>query len=160
MRKLLLVSLFVVASLPACNKEHAPDAPPPRPAEPAALPTPPSAPTAAIDDDSKLDKLTTAEVARRRTEPSFYIFDNNTKERYDKGHVPGAKWVDPTKLTSVDLPADKTATLLFYCASPACSACHVAAKAALKLGYTKVYIMPDGIAGWESAKLPTEPAKV
>ncbi len=54
------------------------------------------------------------------------------------------------------MPADKTATLVFYCANTHCGACHQGARAALKLGYTNVFIMPEGIAGWEQAKLPTE----
>ena len=30
-------------------------------------------------------------------------------------------------------------------------ACHVAARAAVKYGYTKVFVMPAGIVGWEKA---------
>jgi rhodanese-related sulfurtransferase len=33
-------------------------------------------------------------------------------------------------------------------------ACHSGAKAALALGYTSVYIMPAGIAGWEKNGKP------
>jgi hypothetical protein len=34
--------------------------------------------------------------------------------------------------------------------------CHTAAVAAENLGYTNVYIMPQGIAGWTKAGKPTE----
>jgi len=35
-------------------------------------------------------------------------------------------------------------------------ACHDGARAALKLGHTNVFVMPEGIAGWEKAKKPVE----
>jgi len=48
---------------------------------------------------------------------AFYAIDNNAKSVFDKGHVPGAKWVDHEHVTAADLPADKDATLVFYCAN-------------------------------------------
>lgn len=48
---------------------------------------------------------------------AFFVFDNNAKSVYDKGHVPGAKWVDHENVKAADLPADKEATLVFYCAN-------------------------------------------
>jgi rhodanese-related sulfurtransferase len=35
-------------------------------------------------------------------------------------------------------------------------ACHEAARAAVKYGYTKVFVMPAGSMGWEKAGKPTE----
>jgi rhodanese-related sulfurtransferase len=35
-------------------------------------------------------------------------------------------------------------------------ACHEAAREAVMLGYTNVFIMPAGIAGWEKAGRPVE----
>jgi hypothetical protein len=46
-----------------------------------------------------------------------FIFDNNDKERWARSHVPGAKWVDYDNVTAADLPSDKGAMLVFYCAS-------------------------------------------
>jgi Rhodanese-like domain len=46
-----------------------------------------------------------------------FIYDDNDKDRYAKGHVPGAKWLDEDNVTAKDLPADKGATLIFYCAN-------------------------------------------
>ena len=45
-----------------------------------------------------------------------FVYDNNDQERWAKGHVPTAKWVAFNKVTAADLPADKSATLIFYCA--------------------------------------------
>jgi rhodanese-related sulfurtransferase len=38
-------------------------------------------------------------------------------------------------------------------------ASHSAAREAVKLGYSKVYVMPDGILGWVKAGKPVEPAR-
>jgi rhodanese-related sulfurtransferase len=86
----------------------------------------------------------------------FFVYDNNQKSQYEKGHVPGAKWVNFHELTEKDLPSNKEATLVFYCGNEQCTACHGGAKAALGLGFKHVYIMPAGIQGWEKAGKPTE----
>ena len=38
-------------------------------------------------------------------------------------------------------------------------ASHHAAREAAKLGFTKVYVMPEGIDGWVKSGLPTESKK-
>ena len=45
------------------------------------------------------------------------LVDNNQKDRWAKGHLPGAKWVQFDAVTPADLPADKDTTLVFYCAN-------------------------------------------
>ena len=62
--------------------------------------------------------LTVQDVAARRGQPNVFIYDNNIPKRFQRGHLPGAKWVDPGHVTTADLPSDKTATLIFYCANP------------------------------------------
>jgi hypothetical protein len=66
-----------------------------------------------------LKPLTVEEVSTRLTtkDGKTFIFDNNSPETYAKGHVPGAKWLDDEKVTADALPADKAATLIFYCHS-------------------------------------------
>ena len=63
----------------------------------------------------KFGSLTVEEVAQKLKQKNVYVYDNNPKPGYDKGHVPGAKWLDYKHVTAADLPADKTATLIFYC---------------------------------------------
>jgi rhodanese-related sulfurtransferase len=105
-------------------------------------------------EEVTLKTLTVNEVAARLGDANTFIFDNNSKDRYDKGHIPSAKWVRPDEISAAILPADKRATLVFYCANEHCMACHSGAKVALGLGYTNVFIMPAGIAGWEKAGKP------
>jgi hypothetical protein len=66
-----------------------------------------------------LKRLTVDEVATRiaAKDGKTFVFDNNPKERFDEGHVPGAHWVQYDAVTAADLPTDKGATLIFYCAS-------------------------------------------
>lgn len=50
-----------------------------------------------------------------------------------------------------ELPADKSKSLVFYCANTHCGASHEAADRAITAGYTHVKVMPEGIAGWVKA---------
>ncbi len=65
----------------------------------------------------KFGSLTVDEVAQKLKQKNVYVYDNNPKPKYDNNHLPGAKWLDYKHVTAADLPADKTATLIFYCAN-------------------------------------------
>ena len=64
-----------------------------------------------------LEPLTVDQVAARiaARDGKTFLYDNNSKESWAAAHVPGAKWLDDANVTANDLPADKTATLIFYC---------------------------------------------
>jgi rhodanese-related sulfurtransferase len=102
-------------------------------------------------------ELTVQQVHKRLGEKNFYVFDNNPRDLWQEAHVPKARWLDYNRVAARDLPIDKSATLVFYCANEQCHACHKGAGAALKLGYKNVFVMPAGIMGWQRAGLPTEP---
>jgi hypothetical protein len=68
-----------------------------------------------IDD---IPDLTVDEVARRIGTPGFYVYDNNSRGRWKRSHVPTAVWLDPYEIAESELPPDKDATLVFYCAGP------------------------------------------
>jgi len=77
---------------------------------------------------------------------------NGTATRKKMGVVPGAVLLtDSESFQLSELPADKSKTLVFYCANTRCGASHTAAEKALTAGYTSVKVMPDGIAGWVKA---------
>lgn len=103
--------------------------------------------------------ITRDELAERlrRRDPGIHIFDANPREMYEQRHVPGARWVPYDGVTADVLPPDRSASLVFYCANPRCSASPHAARMAIALGWTNVYVMPDGIFGWVDAGLPVEP---
>jgi len=62
-------------------------------------------------------RLSVDQVAAKIGKPGVFVYDNNSSEDYAKGHVPTAKWVDYEKVQASDLPKDKSATLIFYCAN-------------------------------------------
>ncbi len=104
--------------------------------------------------------VTVDQVAARveAHDPRLAVFDANGRETYDEHHVPGATWVHYDSVTADVLPADRGASLVFYCANEHCSASHVAAETALDLGYTDVSVMGGGIQGWIDAGKPVESA--
>ena len=69
--------------------------------------------------DADLKSLSVEEVAARieLRDGNTVVYDNNSKERYAKSHVVGAKWLNFHEMTAADLPADKATTLIFYCAN-------------------------------------------
>jgi rhodanese-related sulfurtransferase len=118
----------------------------------------PPATTAQAQPAEAFKRMTVEEVETRlaQNDGKTFVFDDNEQSRYAKGHVPGAKFLPYKEVAADKLPADKSATLIFYCYGEECSACHQAATAAIGLGYTNVYIMPEGITGWEKKGKKTE----
>ncbi|MHB1844027.1 MAG: rhodanese-like domain-containing protein [Deltaproteobacteria bacterium] len=46
------------------------------------------------------------------------VYDNNSPERFQQGHLPNAKWADSEKPEAAGLPEDRSKTLVFYCGGP------------------------------------------
>ena len=69
------------------------------------------------DENEGFSSLTVDQVALHLQKGDASIFDNNPKDMWQKGHVPGAKWVDFKNVQPSDLPQDKDRTLIFYCAN-------------------------------------------
>lgn len=100
---------------------------------------------------------TVDEVAHMRAEKTVDVVDVNTASTREKyGVIPAARLLssssryDPT----AELPAEKDARLVFYCANTKCTASKTAAERAAKAGYTEVFVMPAGIKGWVEAGQP------
>ena len=65
-----------------------------------------------------IPELKVDEVAARLGQPGFHVFDNNGQGRWKRSHVPGAKNLNAYNYDEGELPADKAATLVFYCSGP------------------------------------------
>lgn len=65
-----------------------------------------------------IPELTVDEVAARLGQPGFFVYDNNGRGSWLKQHVPGAVSLDAGSFGADALPADKSATLVFYCSGP------------------------------------------
>jgi len=76
-----------------------------------------SSSTSSAGPAPELKKLTVDQVATRiaAKDGKTFVFDNNSKDSWSSGHVPGARWLDQDNVTAAALPPDKTATLIFYC---------------------------------------------
>jgi hypothetical protein len=59
--------------------------------------------------------LTVQQVKAKIGQKNVYVFDNNAPEVFQDAHLPGAKWLSPSDYDAKALPADKSATLIFYC---------------------------------------------
>jgi rhodanese-related sulfurtransferase len=101
-------------------------------------------------------QLTVQEVSALLARGAAVVFDANGRDEWARRHVPGAKWVDFSALAERDLPAPSDRLLVFYCYNKMCLASHEAARRALEMGYTSVFIMPEGIQGWVKAGKPIE----
>ena len=66
----------------------------------------------------EIPELTVTDVASRLGQPDFHVFDNNGPGRWKRSHVPGARNLDAYEIAIEDLPANKAATLVFYCSGP------------------------------------------
>ncbi len=117
-----------------------------------------SAPCATPVDGEKYATLSLSEARDMHGKPGVFFIDVNEPEIYEQGHIPGATWVTNEHLERF-LPKDKSATLIFYCYERRCSGSHAAAREAVKMGYTKVFVIPAGIMGWANAGLPTARGK-
>jgi len=65
-----------------------------------------------------IPELKVDEVAARLGQPGFHVFDNNGQGRWKRSHVPGAKNLNAHLFEADALPADRNATLVFYCSGP------------------------------------------
>ncbi|QIZ75472.1 rhodanese-like domain-containing protein [Ferrimonas lipolytica] len=102
-----------------------------------------------------LDFITMQEAESLVGQEGVYFYDVNTLELWAEGFIPGAVHFFVEDWKSL-LPEDKDAHLIFYCANRLCNASEIAAYSVMKLGYTHVRQMPDGIFGWRMSGRPTE----
>lgn len=93
-------------------------------------------------------KISIPEAERLLGKPGVTFYDVNTLEIWADGYIPGAIFFNVGNWQEL-LPKDKNAPLVFYCANRLCSSSEIAAYEVMKLGYTNVMQMPDGIYGWK-----------
>ena len=72
---------------------------------------------AAVGGGERFARLTIAELEAKLASGAVRVFDNNDRESYEAGHIPGATWVSYDHVQASDLPPDHGAALVFYCAN-------------------------------------------
>ena len=70
------------------------------------------------DATDPIPELSVDAVEARLGEPGFHVIDNNGNARWKRSHVPGAFNLNAYDFDASALPADKQATLVFYCSGP------------------------------------------
>ena len=70
-----------------------------------------------MPESDPFGRFTVDQVERRLGQPNVHVFDDNPADVYAKNHVPGAVRLDSKDIKEGVLPADKNATLIFYCMS-------------------------------------------
>lgn len=103
-----------------------------------------------------LRTISPGELRQMIEERRVTVVDVNARPRWSEAHVPGALNLDAASYAAGDLPADREASLVFYCSNPFCRKAPNAARRAEQLGYRDVRVMSAGIQGWLGAGLPTE----
>ena len=93
-----------------------------------------------------------AEVLKSK---GWKFYDVNTLEIWADGFIPGATFFNVQDWKKL-LPADKNTPMVFYCANRLCESSENAARQVIRLGYTQVRQMPDGIYGWKLSGRATE----
>ena len=109
-------------------------------------------------DTTGLSTLTVEELSKLRDSGADLVVcdANNTKTRGEEGVIPGAVLLTSYRDfdATLELPADPSKQVVFYCHSAMCGAAADAARKAVALGWHNVWVMPDGIRGWTEAGLP------
>ncbi|MFH1153289.1 MAG: rhodanese-like domain-containing protein [Pseudomonadota bacterium] len=73
------------------------------------------------------------------------------KPKFEQGHIPTAINIPETYFDkfSGKLPRDLATPIIFYCGGLDCKLSHKSAKAAMKLGYTRVTVFEEGYPKWK-----------
>jgi hypothetical protein len=68
-----------------------------------------------MPESEPFGRFTVDQVERRLGRPNVHVFDGNRPETYVENHLPGAVRLNSKDIKEGVLPADKDATLIFYC---------------------------------------------
>ena len=68
-----------------------------------------------MPESEPFGRFTVDQVERRVGQPNVHVYDGNSDETYHEAHVPGAVRLYSKTMKPSDLPAEKDATLIFYC---------------------------------------------
>jgi rhodanese-related sulfurtransferase len=82
--------------------------------------------------------------------------DLNSEQSWRSARVPGARHLARADFTRDDLPPPGEQILIFYCSNYLCRKAPNAARRARGLGHERIAVMSAGIAGWQSAGMPTQ----
>lgn len=94
--------------------------------------------------------------------PQVIFLDAREADKYAQAHIPMAYHVTPQSFFDGTLPEDleywaKDSIIVVYCSGGDCDASHlVETRLRQQKSFTRVFIMGDGLPGWQALGLPTE----
>lgn len=103
-----------------------------------------------------LSTISPRELQQRMQHEPVTAIDVNSRQSWLSARVPRAIHLDPLTFQATDLPADREASLVFYCSNVLCRRAPNAARRAEAMGYHRVQVMSAGISGWLRAGLPAQ----
>jgi len=83
----------------------------------AVVPRTPAADKPKMPEPEPFGRFTVDQVERRLGRPNVHVYDGNSPKTYAENHLPGAVNLNSKDIKEGVLPADKDATLIFYCAN-------------------------------------------
>lgn len=98
-------------------------------------------------------------AARLYREDDAVFIDARPRSAYRAGHIRGAfniPWHDAEEVffeVAPEIPMEKP--VITYCDGPACNLSHKLAEFLSELGFSKVYVLPNGWSRWKNKELPT-----
>ncbi len=116
-------------------------------------------PLFSIQSAEEFKFISTEDLSKGIQENQFIVFDCNSRESYEKMHIPSAAHMDVIAPNLKIFPSNKETPLVFYCKNDRCTACHDGARFAKKNGYKNIEIYPLGIDGWMKAGMKLEAGK-
>ena len=81
-------------------------------------------------------------------EEGFFVISVLDRKLYDDAHIEGSINVELDEIRSFLSKIDKASQLVFYCTNTMCASSDEAAKIAIGLGYSNIYVYRGGIADW------------
>ncbi|MDY4479456.1 MAG: rhodanese-like domain-containing protein [[Pasteurella] aerogenes] len=104
---------------------------------------------------SKVTTVENAEATRLMNNEDAIVIDLRTLDEFERGHIINSVNVLPSEIKSQNLGKiehHKATPVIVACASGLSAS--ASAELLAKQGFSRVYMLKEGIAGWRSANLP------
>ena len=101
-----------------------------------------------------VDTITRQDLKNKiESDETFTLIEALPEEYYKKAHIPGAirLTADELEEKSGELPNDKEALIVTYCANPSCPSSETLANALEDRGYSNVLEYAEGKSDWKEA---------
>jgi len=109
-------------------------------------------------------------ISSKKAGADFFLFDSRKASDFEAGRIPGAVHLPvpgkpdlgsaeldkAIKAMTGKLPSNKAAHIIFYCNGHNCWRSPKSAAAAVKMGYTNVSWLRDGLPMWKKQGYPVE----